>query len=896
MAKSFWNFEKGVLLQGESSDPSDNLDGSIWFNSTSGRLKMYYSSAVRELVDTDSGQTLQTKTLDNTNSVSLTDSNFTLEGATNTAQFNADSLGSNRTFTLPDPGADDTLVTLDSTGVMTNKSFEDATFKIVDEVDNTKEIKFSINQDTGVFTTFRTNTTVSSKTIDFPDISDTVVTESATQDLQNKTASTGFKVGSGTLTTDTHFEVVSTGEASIPAPKMTEAQRDAISNPIQGHLIYNTDTSALNQYDGSAWVEVGSGGSGGINHVEGDDSDFESSVGGWLAENDSAASTPVDLTGVAATALSLSQETVAPLRGDGSLLITHDGTSGIGDVVRLDVTIDAADKGLVQEFSFDYETSAAYADDRLQVWVYDVTNTQLIQPTPFELKATGGNPGRFKAHFQAAIDSTSYRVAFFCPDSTLTGYTVKVENVKIGPPTYNFGAPITEWQSYTPTLSAGFGTPTIHHAYWRRVGSDMEIFGLITTGTVAASVPDITLPNGHTINTSIMGTSNHSLGSWHQGGTSTDDFSRGTVSVRSTVANDKLVLLDDFSTAASSGNPFVAANASVILRTGVTLGFNAKFPVNGWSTNVQMSDDADTRVVAMRAEISVAQSQESDGAFEKITFDNTVGDTHGGWNGTDYTIPVSGWYRLSSSIHFTSNVTGIRSFIITKNNSTSSTNRITQESKTANVGTGTISSLTGNDYLTAGETVQVWAYQNSGGNLAYSNSPAMHFSIEKITGPSAIAANETIAASYKSSAGQTLTTSTPSNINFETKIFDTHNAVVLGTLDGGTNKTTSDWKFVAPASGIYDLKVFATLASNANWSTDERAELGVTVNGSQIAILDTWEAQRTGTITMTLNGSMLVKLNAGQYLGVDFNQLTGADGDLLNNHDFVQIHINRIGM
>lgn len=47
----------------------------------------------------------------------------------------------------------------------------------------------------------------------------------------------------------------STTKAFVP-PRMTTAQRDAIVSPIEGMLIYNTSTHALNDYNGSAWGAV----------------------------------------------------------------------------------------------------------------------------------------------------------------------------------------------------------------------------------------------------------------------------------------------------------------------------------------------------------------------------------------------------------------------------------------------------------------------------------------------------------------------------------------------------------------------------------------------------------------------------------------------------------------
>jgi|TARA_R100001443_G_scaffold115550_2_gene133587 hypothetical protein len=41
----------------------------------------------------------------------------------------------------------------------------------------------------------------------------------------------------------------------------TTTQRDALSSPQAGWTIYNSTTNKLNQYNGSAWTEVGGGAS-----------------------------------------------------------------------------------------------------------------------------------------------------------------------------------------------------------------------------------------------------------------------------------------------------------------------------------------------------------------------------------------------------------------------------------------------------------------------------------------------------------------------------------------------------------------------------------------------------------------------------------------------------------
>jgi hypothetical protein len=55
-------------------------------------------------------------------------------------------------------------------------------------------------------------------------------------------------------------------------------------------------------------------------------------------------------------------------------------------------------------------------------------------------------------------------------------------------------APNTDWQTYTPTFSAGFGTVTGIEFEYRRVGDSIDIRGKWTCGTVAASEAQIGLP------------------------------------------------------------------------------------------------------------------------------------------------------------------------------------------------------------------------------------------------------------------------------------------------------------------------------------------------------------------------------------------------------------------
>jgi hypothetical protein len=72
-------------------------------------------------------------------------------------------------------------------------------------------------------------------------------------------------ISTTTITPDASsvLELRSTTTGFLP-PRMTTTQRNAITTPANGLIIYNTTTSQLNSYNGSTWVVVGGTGSGSV--------------------------------------------------------------------------------------------------------------------------------------------------------------------------------------------------------------------------------------------------------------------------------------------------------------------------------------------------------------------------------------------------------------------------------------------------------------------------------------------------------------------------------------------------------------------------------------------------------------------------------------------------------
>lgn len=68
-------------------------------------------------------------------------------------------------------------------------------------------------------------------------------------------AYSGLLLGSGSLGSGSLVGGTSTTQGHL-FPPMTETQRDAISTPATGLVIYNTDTASLNYYNGTSWQQI----------------------------------------------------------------------------------------------------------------------------------------------------------------------------------------------------------------------------------------------------------------------------------------------------------------------------------------------------------------------------------------------------------------------------------------------------------------------------------------------------------------------------------------------------------------------------------------------------------------------------------------------------------------
>lgn len=279
-------------------------------------------------------------------------------------------------------------------------------------------------------------------------------------------------------------------------PKNTKSNLDALTRK-EATIVYSTDLQKAYIDNGSTLTAIGSGtGSGETNYVT--NSDAETDATNTAVYKDAAAATPVDGTGGSPT-VTLTRSTSSPLRGNASFLLTKPASNVQGEGYSWTLnTVDLPDRNKKLKVQFDYDfTAANFAYGDVLVFIYDITNTTIITPQNNIVDKTSGT------HIATwdATSSSSYRLILHHATTSALAYTLKVDNVIVGPGFVAKGAVVSNWQQYTPTYSSG-SVVTTSNFFWRRVGDEIEVEGQLVFGNnsgAGAGVFTIGLPNNYTV-------------------------------------------------------------------------------------------------------------------------------------------------------------------------------------------------------------------------------------------------------------------------------------------------------------------------------------------------------------------------------------------------------------
>ena len=556
-------------------------------------------------------------------------------------------------------------------------------------------------------------------------------------------------------------------------------------SPEAGDLVVDsTDNNKLKSYDPiSATFKQVKGTGGGINYLE--NGDAESGLSGWSTYADAAGANAVDGTGGTAN-ITLTLNDVTPLRGTNDFLITKDAANRQGEGISIPFTIDSADTAKKLYISLDFLSSANLADGDIRIQVYDVTNSRLIRCNGEDLNGTKGS---HLAWFQSDAASVSYRLILHVSTVNALAYTLNLDNVSVGPREVSYGGAMTDWQLYTPTTQ-GLGTISSIDVKYRRVGSNLQVQGRFTTGTVTASQIQIGLPNNLVI-----------------GGTSSSYKLVGIFS-RVNAADGVMRYLS-----ATQGNSFLNVTAQTLpstssmggtgVSTGESLIFFGEVEIQGWSSNSVQSEDIGNREIRVRGAGNGGGSVTS--LVTNIDFSETE-DTSASFNGTQFTAPESGDYHVSGMVRFTSSAS--REIIAYVNGST--LKLLGQMTSSDRVPfSGVVPLLKG----------QILSFRTDITSTLQNTSTVHTLHIQKLAQPQTILETETVAARYTSNSGQSIG-NTATVLKFEDLVKDSHNAYDVSTGE-----------YTVPTTGEYSINMQFFSASKTLGTTDNMNTI-MKINGT----------------------------------------------------------------
>lgn len=620
-------------------------------------------------------------------------------------------------------------------------------------------------------------------------------------------------------------------------------------------LLATLPASALNIVDQAYLGKIGK------NWIK--NSGAEQGRAGWSTFADAAATTPVDCTG-GSPASTWTVTGTNPLAEAFSFLWTHSANNRQGEGVSYDFTIDRSEMGKQQQISLDYEVAsgtfvagvnpiggATAVDSDLEAFLYDKTNTALIDLT--NKRFLSNTKGKFTATFQSASNSQSYRFCLFNPTTTTTAHTVEVDSIKISPVLAAYAPSVSDWQTYTPTITNGTkGTVTTDVGYWRRVGDTVEIhydYKQSAAGSNGSGTYLFSLPAGVTIDltkvTSGGGNSYASTVGTFTGTASTSKI--GVVGV-----NDSTHL----NVSVDGGTGILGSSL-----TGLSLGtsgslfysLSATVPVVGMSSgnpSAQSGDDA--RMVGFEAGTATAtiSGTASDVSWTKVR------DDLGGFNGTTtWTVPSPGWYEIDAAMRVDATYAAGNDSEVILNINGSDVHQGLDRASGAQVSMQP--HIHKSVFLKGGDTVKI-RVSSAGSTPATSSEAAFSWwTITKWPSSAYLTAADTVAARYTSTSTASQSSS-DAIINYDTKVYDTTGIVTTG----------ASWKATAPIPGRYRINAHAETSNTGCTSTNSHLTLSVYKNGSREQVIDDRVCNITGGYRKSLNGAVDVTLNAGDYVDV----------------------------
>jgi len=270
--------------------------------------------------------------------------------------------------------------------------------------------------------------------------------------------------------------------------------------------------------------------------------------------------------------------------------------------------------------------------------------------------------------------------------------------------------------------------------------------------------------------------------------------------------------------------------------------------ISGWESECAISSSTMNRDIAIDYTNNGGESITV--LATDIPFSTKITDTTNAWNGTEFDPSEDGRYHVMGCVHYTAALLRLHGIYI-DGVATRRLNTYTNQN---------FHYFNGKIDLKAREKLSIRAV-NNGGTLV--NTAASHWiSITKDnSGTEKIATAEKVIAVYED-AITTIATATVTNINYTTKVDDTHNAVTTG---------AGVWKFTSPRDDCYEVKGALLFEAKTGWQLLERREFAVCKNSYTTPthyldyyVFPTSDAAGNTFYAPMMKGSTIVHLKKGE--------------------------------
>ena len=488
--------------------------------------------------------------------------------------------------------------------------------------------------------------------------------------------------------------------------------------------------------------------------------------------------------------------------------------------------IDSEDQAKVLTFKAYYDPAtvgglnfSGTSSNGFAIWIYDITNGAWIMPAGIYSMAQSSGIGYITGTFQTTSNTTEYQIAFININASTGAYTMYIDDISVGPQTAPMGPAVTDWVSFTPTGS--WTTNTTYTGQWRRVGDSMEVrTHLALAGAPTTATLTVNLPSGYTIDSTKIDSSTALFTQLGTGRT----LSAGNGYALMVLFNSTTSVTPRGFITNTGANPVQVPGEAITqaipstYTSGDFVDLVFSVPIVGWSSNLNMSNDTDTRVVA--ALIQGVPSGTPQSTNTVVKYPTTTNDTHGGYSSSTglYTVPVTGYYNVSGGVRVNATfaVAATVSIFVAKNGTVMFGSSNTIGSVTES--TLDVSTSVNAIFCNANDTLSMQANTSGTSPTWDSNTAFPFFSVTRVSGPAVVAATESVNMSYTDTSGGAIGTSAAA-YSFGTKNYDSHNA-----YSGST--------YTVPVSGKYRISAQMSTAAVAN-TTSGSFNLYIYKNGTQ---------------------------------------------------------------